>query len=400
MGTAVDEEKSRLAVDVIAANCGAGTKKLITSDRTRFKDAKVRALAGTSPEYQRHVIGRAVSGDTNPFRMISATLLVYDTVAFAEVTSRLPRALGMIRKEAAVLERAIEAQKAPDRLADRLLTLDLIAEQADRLHELLIEVETVDGSSKRKSKSRKSDSELTDKLYAAGGLGLIAKNVRNVAVLQPTHRPTLQQKELALELTRTALQLARRTRDSVRREFGRADDVCHVRPGKAATRRVITHDRIDGDGVVAAWFAEQFLFEGVSVEILFVPPNRELGAYRVGDCLVDVGRTHDPKNLFFDHKPPACADKRDSCATRQVWDHLAKLGRDVKHLKPLVNVVFAEHSTSERPWFKDEYAESKRSGFHKALADAKVTHETDAGVYRVMRQWLNRHDKKTATRKD
>ena len=73
MATAQDEEKYRRAVGVIAANCGAGTKKLITSDRTRFKDAKVRALAGTSPEYQRHVIGRAVSGDTNPFRMISAT---------------------------------------------------------------------------------------------------------------------------------------------------------------------------------------------------------------------------------------------------------------------------------------------------------------------------------------
>lgn len=395
-----NDEKYRLAVGVIAANCGAGTKKLITSDRTRFKDAKVRALAGTSPEYQRHVIGRAVSGDTTPFRMISATLLVYDTVAFKEVTSRLHRARGMIRQEAALLERAVEQAKVPNRLADRLLTLDLIAEQAERLHELLTEVEIVDGSSNKKSKSRKSDSELTDKLYAAGGLGLIAKNVRNVAVLQPTHRPSQPQKDEALRLTAEALRFAVSGRDAAQRSFGRADDACRVRPARKLMRRVITHDKIDGDAVAAAWLAERFLFENQPVEVLFVPRERVWGAWRAGDCVVDVGNTRNPKHLFFDHKPPACTNRHDSCAARLIWDHLVELGRPVHHLKPLVNVVYAGDSARERPWFKDEYAESKRSGFHKALADAKATHATDAGVYRVMRQWLNRQDKKTATRKD
>jgi hypothetical protein len=94
----VNDERCSQAVSALVENCGASARKLIASDRRRFTDAEVCSLAGTSPEYQRHVIGRALAGDQNPFRMTSATLLVYDTVAFREVTSRLHRALGMIRK--------------------------------------------------------------------------------------------------------------------------------------------------------------------------------------------------------------------------------------------------------------------------------------------------------------
>ncbi|MBA4191449.1 MAG: hypothetical protein C0467_26010 [Planctomycetaceae bacterium] len=398
VATAQDEEKYDRAVEVIAANCGAGTKQLITSDRERFKGKKVRALAGTSPEYQRYVIGRAVSGNANPFQMISATLLVYDTVAFKEVTSRLHRAVGMLRTEAAVLERAVEQEKAPN----RLLTLDLVAEQAERFHDLLTVVETVNGSSNKQSKSHKSDSELTeltDKLNAAAGLGLIAKNVRNVSFLQPTHRPTPEQKEEALRLTTEALRLATSARDAGRRAFGRLDDACRERPARKLMRRVITHDKVDGDAVAAAWLAERFLFASEPVEVLFGPRSRVWGAWRIRDCIVDVGNTHDPKHLFFDHKQPAFVNRHDSCATRLLWDYLVKIGRPVDHLKSLVNLVYAGDSTEERGWFKDEYAESNRIGFHKALKDAKAEYATDAGVYRVMRQWLNKYDKKMATRK-
>ena len=63
-----NDTKYRRAVGVITATCGVGAGKLL-SDRTRFTDKKVRSLAGTSPEYQRHVIRRASAGDANPFRM-------------------------------------------------------------------------------------------------------------------------------------------------------------------------------------------------------------------------------------------------------------------------------------------------------------------------------------------
>jgi hypothetical protein len=397
--TAVNDEKYRRALQRVTENCVAHARTLLASDRVRFPDAKVRALAGTSPEYQRHVIGRAAAGDSNPFRMIAATLLVYDTVAFSEVTSRLHRALGMIRKEVAVLERALDREQEPDRFADRLLTLDLAAEQADRLRGLLAEVDTVDGPRGKKSAPRESDSEPTDKLNTAGALGLIAKNVRNVALLQPAHRPTQEQKGEALRLSVEALGLAMNARDVGQLVFGWADDGCRVRPARKVTRRVITHDKPDGDAVAAAWLAERFLFAGEPVEVLFVPRERVWGAWRVGDCIVDVGNTHDPKHLFFDHKPPAFENRHDHCAARLVWNHLVKLGRSVQHLKPLVDVVHAGDSAQERVWFKDEYAESKRAGFHKALTDAKAVHRTDADVYREMRGSLDNNHKKTSSRK-
>lgn len=396
MSTVTTEEKYRRAVATLAANCGARVESIIAAGRARFTDAKVRELAGTAPEYQRHVIGRAAAGDPNPFHSIAATLLVYDNVAFKEVTSRLHRALGMIRKEVAVLERATEQNEPPRHLADRLLTLDLAQDQAGRLHTLLTNIETVSRPAGKKSRSRKSEADLKDTRYAAAGLGLIAKNVRNVAVLQSSHLPTAAQKELALQLTADARAIAVAARDAARRAFDPADAACRVRPVPTPTRRVITHAKVDGDAVAAAWLAERFLFAGEPVEVLFVPRERVWGAWRAGDCLVDVGNTHDPASLFFDHKPPACTSRHDSCAARMVWDRLVELGRPVRQLGPLVDVVYAGDSTRERVRFKDEYAASKRNGFHKALADAKAGCDTDADVYRTACQWLDAHARRAA----
>ena len=350
MGRDSNDTKYRLAIGSIIANCGVSAKKLLAVDM-RFTEEKVRELAGTSPEYQWHVIGRALAGDSNPFRMLASTLLVYDTVRFGEVTSRLHRAKGAVRKEAALLDQAIKRKSRPEYLADRLLTLDLIEEQASQLRDLLSDLQTVSRTGGKNTKGRASEAALTQRLYAASGLGLIAKNVRNVAVLQEAHLPIPAQKELAIRLTEDILKLSASARDLGRRSFGRADDACRVRPARTPTIRVITHDKVDGDTIASAWLAEKFLFADQSVEVLFVPRGRVCGAYRTGDCMVDVGNTFDAKNFFFDHKLPAYANRHDSCAARLVWDRLCKLGHPVHHLKPLINVVFAGDSARERPWY-------------------------------------------------
>jgi len=259
-------------------------------------------------------------------------------------------------------------------------------------------LKTVKATTIKPSQSSKTESALTDKLHAAGGLGLIAKNVRNVATLKSVHLPTPQQKEVALKLTADALKLAADARDAARRQFGRADAACQVQPTRTPTRRVITHTEVDGDAVAAAWLAERFLFADESVEVLFIPRNRAFGAYRAGDCLVDVGNTHDPANLFFDHKPPAFSNRHESCAARLVWDRLIKQNRPVGHLKPLVKVVHAGDSVRERAWLPEEYEKSKRAGFHKALNEAKRVEATDAGVYRVIRRWLDAFHRRMLTR--
>ena len=144
--------------------------------------------------------------------------------------------------------------------------------------------------------------------------------------------------------------------------------------------------------------AERFLFAGESVEVLFLPRERVLGAYRTGDCLLDVGNTHDASKLFFDHKIVG-GDRHADCEAGLVWKRLVALRRPVMHLRSLVDVVFA--GDSRRAWasFRSEYEESKRSGFHKALSDAKRTYVNDADVYRAMRLWLDKYHKRAVTLK-
>jgi hypothetical protein len=421
------DQEYRRAIESISANCGDQARAILLSDVSRFPAVKVQELAGTSPEYQRHVLGRAAAGDKLPLKRIAASLRVYETVAFREVLSRLYRADGFVRKEVLLLERAVASGRQPDRLADRLLTLELIAEAARRLLDLLPDLQTIPGRRAAQAGTGSSEDEVvgevTTKLNAPAALGYLAKNVHDIAELQPTHRPTAEQRERAVGLTRGIHRAATTARDAARRAFGRADAACRVRPARKPTRRVITHAKPDGDAVAAAWLAERFLFAGEPVEVLFVERERVLGAYRPGDCLVDVGNTHDPGNLFFDHKPPAFSDRDDACAARLVWDRLVKLGRPVRHLKPLVDVVFAGDSTRERAWFQEEYAESRRAGFHKALAKAKpkrvtnaerqpawfgvespfaaaarTVEPTDADVYRVVRRWLDAYHRRTLTR--
>src|SRR4051794_7384556 len=103
----LNDPKVRAAFRSVASACGLGRAE---SRRLRaFPGAagEIRSLAGTAPEYQRHVVDRLLAGDRSPFRTIAATLLVYDTVGFDEVTSRLHRALGMVREEAGHLERRV-----------------------------------------------------------------------------------------------------------------------------------------------------------------------------------------------------------------------------------------------------------------------------------------------------
>jgi hypothetical protein len=278
-------------------------------------------------------------------------------------------------------------------LGDRILKLDVIAEQSEMLIGLLAGVEVIRGKVRNRSTSggpSGTKRKKRDSRQAPGALGLIAKNVRNIAVLQPAHRPTAEQKQLALALAVEAGCLAAAARDSARRAFGRADYACRVAPRTKPVRRIITHSEPDGDAIAAASLAERFLFVNQPVEVLFVPRERALSAYRAGDCLVDVGNTHDPMSLFFDHKPPALPSRHYSCAAKLVWKHLGKQGCAVGHLEPFVNVAWAGDSPRARSRYLEECRHSQCRGFHAAIARARQSEETDAKVYRQVRRWLDR----------
>lgn len=391
------DRKYGKAVATLVYNCGGMRVRKLLESNEQFTPKKVRVLAGTSVEYQRYVIDRAFAGDRNPFKKTAASVSTYETVGFYEVISRLERALGQLRHETAYLK-SIGQQTAAEipSLKDHLAILWLLAGSAQEL-ELALTCLEVQAEGPTPSPTVAEDHARSPKpqVHAAGALGFVAKNLRNVPLLKEEHRPTTPQKTRALIHCQAISREATATFTQARRKWGPIDEACRVTPRQKPTRRIITHAAPDADAVVGSWLAEQFLFSGEPVEVLFVPRGRVLGAMRKGDCLVDVGNTHDPVNLWFDHKPPACANRHDSCAARLVWDRLIELGKPVGHLQNLVNVVFAGDSTRERPKFKEEYAESRRVGVHKVLTDAKATEQSDADVYRTVCRWLNAYHKRT-----
>ena len=100
--------------------------------------------------------------------------------------------------------------------------------------------------------------------------------------------------------------------------------------------------------------------------------------------MVDVGNAYDPERLWFDHKPPAFADRNATCATKLVWEHLLRMKKDVAHLQPLVQVTF-EGDT--RRW-SEALKESRRNGAHAALKRYAREYVADSEVYARMKAWL------------
>ncbi len=390
----VDSVKIERAFQVISANCNLTpeeSNRLLTSPKAV---EKIASLSRTSPENQRHRVQRFLVGENAAFdKRTVSTVRIYETVKFGEVPSRLHRALGLVRKEVEYLGRKIADGVRADRLADRVLTLDLIAERASTLRGLLLVLEEVPEPKSQKSGKGKPPAKVTSvkgRLYAAVALGFVSKNAHDVAELHPEHRPTTTERHSALSLCDEVLRLAVAGRDAAWKAFGRADDDCRVRTSGHSSRRVITHGEPDGDAVVSAWLAERFLFAEESVEVLLVPRGRVLGAYCPGDCLVDVGNTHDPEHFLFDHKPPAFPSRHDSCAALLVWQHLVKLGQPVARLEnPLIRAVFARDSARQRSKYKTEYRWSFAIGVQAALDKARQSSGSDAEVYRTVRDWLD-----------
>src|SRR6185436_484021 len=110
-GIAMDgcnDPRVRDAIRKVSQNCGLNAAKIRKLKAHPNTTKKIRPLARTAPEYQRHIVDRLLAGDRNPFRPIASTLHIYDTVGFHEVTSRLHRAVGTVRKEVDFLDRHVK----------------------------------------------------------------------------------------------------------------------------------------------------------------------------------------------------------------------------------------------------------------------------------------------------
>lgn len=157
-------------------------------------------------------------------------------------------------------------------------------------------------------------------------------------------------------------------------------------------RIIATHKDPDADALAAAWLASRYLFDGDSTEVIFLPRNVSLARLSPVDCVVDLCCAYDRKRLIFDHKPPAFANRNETCATRLVWDHLLASGKPLNHLARLIDVV---HEGDSRPPRLPSAAltASRQDGFHAVVRLARATMNSDREVFVAASKWLNKYER-------
>lgn len=154
-------------------------------------------------------------------------------------------------------------------------------------------------------------------------------------------------------------------------------------------KRIATHKQPDGDALAALWLAERFLFAEETVEIVFVSRGTATDA----DCVVDVGNEYDPARLRFDHKPPAFTDRNAHCATQLLWEYMATLPekREVADPANLTAWVQIVHEGDANPPRSPSPAlrESRGTGYHRAIRDARQSSTDDFSLFLAVRAWLD-----------
>lgn len=125
-----------------------------------------------------------------------------------------------------------------------------------------------------------------------------------------------------------------------------------------------------------------------SCEIEFVQRDYQHEGGRKFDAVLDVGRVHDNRQLFFDHKPPAFQHRDDHCAASLVWEHAKSVGCRVDTLRNLVEVVH-DGDAAIRRGKSDQYQQSRENGLHAIVKATRNYAETDRMLYRGIAAYLD-----------
>jgi hypothetical protein len=165
---------------------------------------------------------------------------------------------------------------------------------------------------------------------------------------------------------------------------------------------IVTHDSPSMDAITATWLLQRY---GAlpNEDVLFVPARAgaEDEVVAGARAVVDVGGVFDPSTLRFDHHQMG-KSANNTCATMQVFEHLANKGVEVAHLRPLINLVFCADTG------KKEYGASTTyvTGIHALLNGYKrrvelevmPRHERDMAVLRYGYSLLDTMDDALAAR--
>lgn len=339
---------------------------------------------------------------------------IYDTCRWGEVVSRLARGRGLVLGVAArlacqrrqfvqddeqsqrLLQQATRLRSDAQRLLNKLVRISPEMASGKTMNTVIPNVERFDASSE------------TTFREVSGHLALcstfITKCVRDLPKVQKKTglRPTLVERakigaeaariSVGAELVMVACRLDGAVPATTRDRFGFGKRYAHwLAPLTSVIpfeRTIATHAKSDADALVSAWLAERFLFADQKCRIVFVSRSYVPSEPKNYDCVVDVGRKHEPKRLWFDHKPPAFEHRDESCATRLIWNHLRSIGMPVGHLENLVDLIH-DGDAATRRGSSSAYQQSRKSGIHAHIKHLRRLLTGDQMLYRAVAMWLD-----------
>lgn len=376
------------AVDAITASCGSRWQETLFNGR--FSPDHIRELSGKHPDRQRFVVAAVAAGcPLNAKPLVG--LPTFETVGWHEVPDRLSRAKGQLQKAARRMlsSRVSDRDRDPDELISQFAQCGDVSSRTATLLS-----QTAPGCSRRRRSKAQNQARRTNvrrrkqvqtlRQMVGSARGLIEKNLRDIPRLARECGIDQDHAEESLFLSVSIVEVV----DEVMSMLGiRRSHFASGTDRLPADRRVATHRSPDVDAIVACWLVERYLFAGEPTEVVFVPRDFAITEDISYDCVVDVGRTHDPHRRLFDHKPPGIEDRHSTCAAKLVWDHLQEQGCPADHLPALIELVWDGDSSRRRRGSK-LYQESRSGGLHAEFHRLREG-STDAMLYASIKHWLN-----------
>lgn len=142
---------------------------------------------------------------------------------------------------------------------------------------------------------------------------------------------------------------------------------------------IVTHTNPDWDAITSVWLLKRYS-NLANAEIHFVNTgNPDLALLVLADAIVDTGKEYDPSRLRFDHHQLPGEASNNTCAARQVWEHLR--GQDTIHLSILIDLILdGDTGRKEASWSRDLGIHALLSGYKSSYRQAYNSFAPDSDI--------------------
>lgn len=136
---------------------------------------------------------------------------------------------------------------------------------------------------------------------------------------------------------------------------------------------IVTHTSPDWDAITSVWLLQRYGGLNDSSIVFVNTGNPDQEALTQATAVVDTGRVLDPTRLRFDHHQLPGQEANNTCATWQVFSHIAPNG-ELDYLAPL-NALILNGDTGGKNYGAEW---SRLTGIHALLSVRKARRDSDA----------------------